>query len=251
MKIAVLTGASAGLGVEFLRHINEYFPEIEECWIIARNREKLEASASEAKCKCRIMPFDLTLDESYELIAGIAREEKPDVRLLINNAGCGYLGNVGDGELKNQTRTVDLNIKGLVSITHIFIPYMSRGARILNVSSIASFCPNSRMTVYSSSKAFVTAFSLGIGEELKEKGITSTAVCSGPMDTEFIYLGGIKGRSKTFDTLPYCDPVKVACGGLKAAKQGRSVYTPRGFYKLYRVLAKILPVKLMMKFAKT
>lgn len=251
MKIAVITGASAGLGREFLRHISEYFPEIEECWLIARNRDKLELAAAELKCEYRIMPYDLTLDESYEKIAKEAESEKPDVRLLINNAGCGYLGNVGDGELNNQTRTVDLNLKGLTAITHIFIPYMSKGSRILNVSSIASFCPNPRMTVYSASKAYVTAFSLGIGEELKEKGITSTAVCSGPMDTEFIYLGGIKGQSKTFDILPYCDPEKVARGGLKAAKRGRSVYTPKGFYKLYRVLAKILPVKLMMKFAKT
>ena len=71
------------------------------------------------------------------------------------------------------------------------------------------------------------------------------------MDTEFIQLGGIKGNSKTFDVLPYCDPVKVARGSLIAAGLGKSVYTPHGFYKLYRVVAKVLPVKLMMQFAKT
>jgi len=251
MKVAVITGASAGLGLEFLRYLSEYFPEIEECWLIARNREKLEAAAQGLDRPARIIPLDLTRDESYDELSRIAQEVKPDVGLLINNAGCGYLGNVGEGELGQQTRTVDLNLKGLTATTHIFVPYMTKGSRIINVSSIASFCPNPRMTVYSASKAYVTAFSLGIGEELKERGITSTAVCSGPMDTEFIYLGGIKGQSPMFEILPYCDPAKVAKGGLRAAKRGRSVYTPRAFYKFYRVLAKILPVKLMIKFAKT
>ncbi len=251
MKIAVITGASAGLGKEFLRLISEYYPEIEEYWLISRSREKLETAALGIDRPCRIMPYDLTLDESYDKLCDEAATEHPDVRLLINNAGCGYLGNVGEGDTEHQTRMVDLNLKGLTAVTHILVPYMNEGSRIINISSIASFCPNPRMTVYSSSKAFVTAFSLGIGEELKPKGITSTAVCSGPMDTEFIYLGGIKGNSKMFEMLPYCDPAKVARGALKASKKGRSVYTPRGFYKLYRVIAKILPVKLMIKFAKT
>ena len=171
--------------------------------------------------------------------------------VLINNSGCGFLGNIGEGELEHQTRMVDLNLKGLTAVTHLVLPYMKTGARIVNVSSIASFCPNARMTTYSASKAYVTAFTFGLSEELRGTGITATAVCPGPMDTEFIRLGGIKGSSKTFDVLPYCDPVKVAAGALRAAKQGRTVYTPRAFYKLYRVLAKVLPTKLMMQFAKT
>ena len=107
------------------------------------------------------------------------------------------------------------------------------------------------MTVYSAGKAFVSAFSYGISEECAARGITVTAVCPGPMDTEFIRLGGIKGNSKTFDILPYCDPAKVALGSLKAARSGKAVYTPKGFYKFYRGLAKILPQRLMIKFTKT
>lgn len=251
MKVAVITGASAGLGREFLAAIHEYYPEIEEYWLIARNREKLEAAAKIASRPCRIMPYDLTLNESYEKLAAEAEGAKPDVRLLINNSGCGFLGNVGEGALSNQLATVELNVKGLTAMTHVMIPHMSKGSRIINVSSIASFCPNARMTVYSASKFYVTAFTLGIGEELKPKGITATAVCPGPMDTEFIYLGGIMGKSKTYDVMPFCDPKKVAKGALVASVKGRGVYTPKGFYKFYRVLAKILPVKLMMKFAKT
>ena len=126
-----------------------------------------------------------------------------------------------------------------------------KGSRIINVSSIASFCPNPRMTVYSAGKAYVSAFSYGISEEYADKGITVTAVCPGPMDTDFIYLGEIKGNSKTFDTLPYCDPVKVVHGSYKAALAGKRCYTPRAFYKLYKILAKFLPVDITMKMAKT
>ncbi len=251
MKIAVITGASAGLGREFLRAIPEYFPEIEEYWLISRSREKLETAAAEYKIKTKIFPLDLTIDASYGKLEREYDILKPEIALLINNSGCGFLGDVGQGELSRQTTMIDLNLKGLTAVTHLSIPYMTRGSHIINVSSIASFCPNPRMTVYSSTKAFVTAFNFGLGEELKPLGITSTAVCPGPMDTDFIYSGGIKGESNTFDILPYCSPKKVAEGALKSAKKGNRVYTPKFFYKIYRFIAKILPTNLMIKFTKT
>ena len=108
------------------------------------------------------------------------------------------------------------------------------------------------MTVYSSTKAYVMSFTKALRYELKKRKINVTAVCPGPMSTEFLNVAGIeKGTSKTFDTLPYCDPVKTAVKGIKAAKRGKSVYTPRGFYKLYRVLAKVLPNSLLIPLAKT
>ena len=251
MTVAVITGASAGLGREFLAALPELYPEIEEYWLIARRRDKLEEVARSVSVPCRIVPLDLTEDDSYRRLADEAAENKPDIRLLINNSGCGFLGNVGEGELGRQTAMIDLNLKGLTAVTHILLPYMNRGAAIVNVSSIASFCPNARMTVYSAGKAYVTAFTYGIGEELRGRGITATAVCPGPMDTEFIQLGGIKGNSKTFDVLPYCDPKKVARGALKAAKKGKANYTPLLFYKFYRGVAKILPVEVVMKMSRT
>ena len=251
MKIAIITGASAGLGLEFLCQTPAIYPDIEEYWLIARRAEKLEDAAKKVSVKCRVIPLDLTKDESYARLNEALETEKPEVLMLINNSGCGFLGNVGDGELEKQTAMIDLNLKGLTAVTHMVIPYIPKGGRIINVSSIASFCPNARMTVYSATKAYVNAFTFGISEELKEKGITVTAVCSGPMDTDFIYAGAIKGNSKTFEVLPYCDPKKVAHGALLAAKKGRTIHTPRAFYKLYRVIAKILPTKLMVKFAKT
>ncbi len=251
MKVAVITGASAGLGREFLKALPDAFPEIEEYWLVSRSKEKLLDAARLVPKQCRVFPLDLTKDESYAKLSRYLSEFTPDISLLINNSGCGFLGDVGEGDLARQIQMVDLNLKGLTAVTHLVIPYMSEGGHIINISSIASFCPNARMTVYSASKSYVTAFTFGIGEELKSKGITATAVCPGPMDTDFIVAGGIKGHSKTFDVLPYCDPAKVAKGALAAASRGRSVYTPTAFYKFYRVVSKLAPTKLMMKASKT
>ena len=252
MKTAIITGASTGLGLEFVRRLEDTFPEVERVWLIARNQTRLEEAASLLqKAEPVIFPLDLCDEASFDAFAAKLKEEAPEVSLLINNAGCGWLGNIGETTLEQQTRMVDLNTRALTAVTHLTVPYMARGGRIINLCSIASFCPNPRMTVYSATKAFVAFFSRGLGVELKPKGVTVTAVCPGPMATEFLTTGNIAGKSKTFDTLPYCDPAKVAQGSLTAARKGRAVYTPRGFYKFYRGLAKVLPQRLMICFTKT
>ncbi len=252
MKIAIITGASAGLGKELLKKSITAFPEIEEYWLIARNYEKLkEAAAAYPDKAFRLLALDLASADSFTAISDELKDAEPVIHLLINNAGCGYLNNIGDGPLNEQTAMVDLNVRALTAVTHIALPYIPSGGHIINISSIAGFCPNPRMTVYSSTKAYVSSFSRGLWDELKGRNISVTAVCSGPMDTEFIYKGKIKGNSKTFETLPYCDPEKVAAGSIRAALKGRAVYTPRAFFKLYRVLAKIIPHAIMINAART
>ena len=252
MRTAIITGASTGLGREFVRQLADVFPEVECYWLIARRADRLQEVADslpEKKVEC--LSLDLCDTMSFMALQEKLVSEQPEIALLINNAGCGYLGNIGEVDTASQTRMVDLNVRALTAVTNIVVPFMGPGSCILNVSSIASFCPNPRMTVYSSTKAFVTSFTIGLSEELKPKGITVTAVCPGPMETEFIHVGGIKGQSRTFDILPYCDQVRVAGGALRATRAGRTIYTPKLFYKFYRVLAKVTPVKLMVKFTKT
>lgn len=252
MKTAIITGASSGLGQEFVRQIGDVFPEIECYWLIARRADRLEELAAALEGKTVVcLPLDLCDTMSFMVLQQKLTEEQPEIALLVNNAGCGYLGRIGEVETATQTRMVDLNMRALTAITNMTVPYMAPGSRILNVSSIASFCPNPRMTVYSSTKAYVSSFTIGIAEELRPKGITATAVCPGPMKTEFLDLGNITGNSRMFETLPYCEQVKVAGGALRAARAGQTIYTPKLFYKFYRVLAKVTPVKLMVKFAKT
>ena len=252
MKIAIVTGASSGLGREIVRQMEAVFPEIEQYWLIARRQNRLKelaASLPEGRAEC--LPLDLCDPMSFITLQEKLAAEQPKVALLVNNAGCGYLGNIGEVETATQTRMIDLNLRALTAVTNITVPFMAPGSRILNVSSIAAFCPTPRMTVYSASKSYVSAFTIGLAEELKPKGITATAVCPAPMQTEFLEAGRIAGNSRMFETLPYCDQVQVAGGALRAARAGRTIYTPKLFYKFYRLVAKVTPVKLMVKFTKT
>ncbi len=252
MKTAIVTGASSGLGREFVRQLADVFPEVECYWLIARRADRLEelaAAVPEKRVEC--LSMDLCDTMSFMAIQEKLNAQKPEIVLLVNNAGCGYLGRVGEADTASQTRMIDLNLRALTAITNMTVPFMVPGSRILNVSSIASFCPTPRMTVYSSTKAYVSSFTVGLAEELKPKGITVTAVCPGPMKTEFLEVGNITGHSRTFENLPYCDQVRVADGALRAARAGRTIYTPKLFYKFYRILAKATPVKLMVKLTKT
>lgn len=259
MKIAIITGASAGLGEKLLFETDKRFA-LDEIWIIARRRERLEALAEKCTGKARIVPIALDLVEpsSYETLSAMLAEKKPEIFALFNNAGFGKLGNMMDMTYPDQAGMVDLNCRALTAITTICLPYMKKrtgkekvSSFILNTCSIASFAPNPRMTVYCSTKAYVLSFTKSLRFELRGTGINACAVCPGPMATEFLDLAGISGRSKTFETLPYCDPDKVASGAVKAAIAGRNVYTPRAFFKFYRFLAKLLPHNIVMKMSKT
>ena len=252
MKTAIITGASSGLGREVARQLTDVFPDIECCWLIARREDRLEQTAREmVGVETVCMPLDLCDPVSFSTLSGRLAAEQPEVMLLVNCAGCGYLGLLGETDTALETRMVDLNVRALTAVTNLVIPYMPAGAHILSTSSIAAFCPTPRMTVYGATKAYVSSFTVGLSEELRRREISVTAVCPGPMKTEFLEVGNIAGRSPAFELLPYCDQVRVAEGALRAAKAGRTIYTPRLFYKFYRLLAKVTPVKLMVKFTKT
>lgn len=251
MSIAIITGASAGLGQSFFRSLQARHPDLEGIWLIARRRERLEALGADSPIPVTVLALDLTDPAAYDLLAARLAEQKASVRILINNAGVGELDNVADSTWPVQSRMVDLNCRALTAVTTLTLPYMERGGFVLNVCSIASFCPNTRMTVYSSTKAYVMSFTKGLREELKPLGINALAVCPGPMKTEFLAVANITDRSKTFQTLPYSDPDKVADRAVVLAGKGRCVYTPLLLFKVYRVLAKLLPHCVMMQFCKT
>lgn len=252
-KISVITGASSGLGTELLKHAIQLHPEIDEFWIIARREEKLKKLSSEYSDRRIVpLPLDLSSMESFDKYKEALAKEDAEIALLINNAGCGTIGDLSDMQYPIQTNMVDLNVRALTAMTTISLPYMKEGGVILNVCSIASFAPNPRMTVYCSTKAYVLSFTKSLRYELKSKKINVCAVCPGPMDTEFLPVAGIgKGVSKTFDTLPRCDVSKTAKGALVAAYKGNAVYTPKLFYKFYRFICKLLPHSLIMPMSKT
>ena len=249
MKIAILTGASSGLGWEFALRIREYFPEIEQVWLVARRAERLRKlqDALGGEEGARVLPLDLCSDFGTEY-AALLEHEKPRVDLLINCAGCGFLDTFETADPEELRRMTELNITALTLFTRLTLPYMGWGARVINISSIASFVPTPRMAVYSATKSYVTALSQALREELRPRGIVVTCVCPGPMDTEFLDVGGVRGNSNAFRVLPYCNPGFVAAGSLHASLHRHGVYTPRLFYKLYRGIAKVAPQNLLVKF---
>jgi short-subunit dehydrogenase len=253
MKIAIVTGASSGLGTEYVRVIAEKYTDVEEIWVVARRADRLNA-LKEKYGEKKIFPIslDLTKDESYKMLAEMLASEQPEIKILVNNAGYGTLGDFDTMETSSQTGMIDLNNKALTAVTSVALPYMKKGSFAVNVCSIASFAPNPRMTVYCSTKAYVLSFSKSLRFELKKKGINVLALCPGPMDTEFLPVAGIeKGASHTFDTLPRVNPAVAAERSLHHASRGRGIYTPRAFFKFYRFLAKILPHGIVMHMSKT
>ncbi len=251
MITAIITGASSGLGAEFARQIIDN-PQIESVWLIARRKERLEELAHEIGAeRCFVLPLDLTNDADYEHFTEMLKETQPEIKYLINNAGFAKLGNFCDVEPSYSTSQVELNCVALTKITALSPPYIIKGGEIINIASVASFAPNTRLSVYSSTKAFVYSLSRGLREEFKPKGINVLAVCPGPMDTEFLEVANIpKGASATFDRLPHVKVRKVVKGALKASKKKKAVFTKHILYKFYRVLAKVLPKSLVMKFCK-
>ncbi len=252
-RVALITGASKGLGLELVIAVARAVPELDELWLVSRRMTvtpELSAACGAGK-NLRAFSLDLCQPASFDALREALEREDVRVRFLANNAGCGYLGNVAEMDAAKIARMNNLNVRAMSLMARLALPHMDAGSRVLNVSSIASFCPNARMTVYSACKAYVAAFSRGLGEELRGTGITVTSVCPGPMDTAFLTEGGIRGRSRMFRILPYCEPKRVAAGAVRAALRGRGVYTPRAFFKLYRVLAKLLPHALLARLVKT
>lgn len=250
-KIALITGASKGLGRAMTIAAASSFPELDELWLVSRNIQIHESLA--AACggrELRAIALDLCDPASFGALQEQLSNGETQIVLLVNNAGCGFLGNVADNSAAQIASMIDLNVRALSLVTNLALPYMPDGSKIISISSIAAFCPTSRMSVYGATKAYVSAFSRGLYEELRPRHISVTTVCPGPMATDFLVSGKIQGNSKTFAALPYCDPQKVAAGAIRAAKRGKPFYTPTGFYKIYRFLSKIFPWNWMVKLAK-
>lgn len=252
MKTAIITGASSGLGVEFTKAVANTRTDIEKIIVIARRADRLENLQKTLSNKIYPLPLDLTKDGFADILMQTLKDLNADLKLLINNAGFGKLGNFTDIDTNDNAFMVRLNCEALTTVTDVCLPFMSENSEIINTCSIASFAPNIRMATYSSTKAYVMSLSRALREELKPKKINVLACCPGPMDTEFLPLANIKkGASHTFDTLPRVNVREMAEKSLKASKKKRAVYTNKPFFKFYRLVAKVLPHSIVMKMAKT
>lgn len=247
MNIAIVTGASSGLGAEYVRQLDasECFNEI---WVIARRKERLAALQKQVKTRLRPLVCDLTKQKSIRQIAALLKKKKPNVRVLINCAGFGKIGSYSHIPLEQCEQMIDLNCRAAVTVTQIVLPYMHRGARILEICSTSAFQPLPYMNVYSASKAFLYRYSRSLANELAGTGIRVTAVCPfWVRGTEFIGAAKDTDGSHQVNNFPLSSlSENVVRRSLKDSRHGRAVSTPGFACTLHRILAKFVPTGLMI-----
>lgn len=244
--IAVITGASAGFGRELARLLAKE-PDVEELWAIARGAEKLEKLRGELGEKIRPIPLDLSAKENILGLEPLLQEEKPNIRYLVNNAGFAKLCSYRDLGVEESVNMIDLNCSGVVAMGLVCLPYMAEGSRMLNVASQASFQPLPYQNIYSSTKAFVRNYSRALHVELRDRGITVTAVCPGWMATDLFDRAQIGAKKATSRFVGMVAPDKVAAKALRDAKRGKDISVYSFYVKFCHVAAKLLPQRAMMR----
>lgn len=246
MKIAVITGASSGLGREFARAVLERYSQLDQVWVLARRTERLETLAAEYPAgKVRPVKMDLTSDGDYELFAELLKQEAPEIKIVINNAGFEKGGALKDTEETLLLNMIRVNVQGGTLIPRLCLPYMKQGSFLITTGSVSSFVPMKNQAVYSASKSYLLYLGRALGMELKPQGIYSLVICPGNMETE-MNVRNSEHPGKV-GLLPYLDIEKLTRKALEKAEKGTGVYTPGGFYKVYRFISKLLPHRLMMK----
>ena len=244
---AVITGASSGMGREFVKQVSKK-EKFDEIWVIARRKEALESLKKEVKAKIRPITLDLQNPESFETYKKLLAEEKPEVALLANIAGYGKFGKYDEISLDDCLGMIDLNCKALVAMSQLTIPYMKRGSKILQLDSLSAFQPVPYLNVYGSSKSFVLSYSRALNRELKTKGIRVMSVNPGWVKTEFFdHATKSSNDAITYFNVMYDakDVIKTAIRDLYHTKKDVSIH---GFQiKAQVLLVKLLPHKIVME----
>ena len=247
MRIAIVTGASSGMGREFVKQVSKK-EKFDEIWVIARRKEALESLKKEVKAKIRPITLDLQNPESFDTYKKLLAEEKPEVALLANIAGYGKFGKYDEISLEDCLGMIDLNCKALVAMSQLTIPYMKRGSKILQLDSLSAFQPVPYLNVYGSSKSFVLSYSRALNRELKTKGIRVMSVNPGWVKTEFFdHATKSSNDAITYFNVMYDakDVIKTAIRDLYHTKKDVSIH---GFQiKSQVLLVKLLPHKIVME----
>lgn len=230
-NIAVITGASSGLGKEFTIQIaqkNEY----DEIWIIARRTEKLEELAKEINDqhhfnvvrpvtmdvagKAGVEAFKQLLEDENKKLASI--ESGINIGLLVNNAGFGTYGPFAETSINRQMDMIELNCVTVTGICGVALPYLTKGSIIINTASLAAYMPLGNFAVYGATKSYVLSYSVALAAELKDKGIKVCALCPGSVSTEFANVASNGARKEVKGGH---DPVKVVKHCLRRAFAGK------------------------------
>ena len=243
MNIAIVTGASSGMGKEFALQIPHLYKNLDELWVIARRTGRLKELQQEIHIPIRIFDGDLQRDYIFEKIERELSRNEANIRMLVNTAGYGKIGVISELDTKEQCGMVDLNCNALTRMTCVCLPYMRKGSRIIQLASAAAFCPQPGFAVYAASKAYVLSFSHALEKEVRKKGISVTAVCPGPVRTEFFDRAGslVSGEKEAL----CADARDVVKQALIDSVHGRSMSVYGASMKASKILSKILPDSLL------
>ena len=257
-NIAIITGASSGMGKEFALQVAQKY-DFDEIWILARRLENLEEiahSINETKNFQTVKPVQIDLgsaDGVYELEKLLAQENEKltkvesgiQIGLLINNAGFGTYGPFEETSIKTQMNMVELNCTSLTGLCGIALPYMTKGSVIINTSSLAAFMPLGNFAVYAATKAYVLSFSTALAAELKDKGIKVHALCPGSVSTEFANVASNGARKEVKGGIP---PQKVVAQCLKRAYKGKTKSLYRLKWKCLSFMSHFVSGKTVARF---
>ena len=243
MKIAVITGASAGIGREFVYAVDRQY-ELDEIWVIARRKERLEELSASCKTPLRAVCLDLSKLDSVDGYAAMLDAEKPEISILVNAAGCGVFGPFAENDLKKQLSSAQLNSLALTAMCHVSIPYMRSGSAIVNMGSNSAWQPVPYQTVYGASKSYVLSFSRALGRELRSAGIHVMCVCPGWIKTEFQQVAEHDKYIRYVDR--WYGPDEVAAQAMKDLAKKKTVSILGHPVRRQVRLVKFLPVNLVM-----
>ena len=246
MKIAIVTGASSGMGREFVLQLSQYV-QVDEIWAIARREDALKKL--QAAVPVRPVVLDLCDSSSFGRFAELLEQEKPDVKLLVNAAGFGKFGAYHKISVEDECRMIDLNCKALVVMTRLVLPYMHAGSHVLQLASNSSWQPVPYITTYGATKAMVLSYSRAMNRELKAKGIRMMSMNPGWVRTEFFDHAC---QTNTGNEVQYYDRISEACDvvamGLKDLYKTKKDFSIHGFMVRMQVrLVKFLPHSLVMR----
>ena len=249
MKVAVITGASSGIGREFAVQIARKYGKLDEIWLVARRKELMKELETHLRVPVRIFAMDLSDDSDMHQFQEYLEEYKPDIKILINSAGFGKIGRIDSQDVIEQGNMIDVNCRALTIFTGICLPYISSHSRIINIASAAAFSPQPNFAVYAATKAYVLSYSRALNVELKERQITVTCVCPGPVDTEFFNVAG-DSEGKSFKKNFRVPADKVVTQAIKDAALGNELSIYGVAMKMAKGATKVLPQKAIMSVFK-
>ena len=247
MDIAIVTGASSGMGREFVRQLTDYV-KVDEIWVIARRKEALLSLAQELVTIVRPSALDLCQEESYEYHSHLLEEKKPNVKLLVNAAGFGKFGDFRKVPLEEDCRMIELNCQALVRMTRLTLPYMQAGSHILQLDSLSAFQPVPYIATYGATKAFVLSYSRALHAELSKDGIRVMAMNPFWVRTEFFDHAFQTNDSEVQNFVKVYEAKDVVQTGLRDLYKTRKQVSIHGLLpKAQSLLVKLLPHSLVMK----